>query len=596
MKRFKTLLFLFTLVLIFTLVACGGEDESQPCQHDWKDGDVIKAATCDSDGIMKNVCAYCSETKEVTITKLQHEVSQEYDSNEEGHFLYCTLCLEKYEIIAHTMEDVEVLKEPTYNEKGTMKTQCSVCKYEGTKDIDVTPHVESTQYGYDSEYHYFKCSAHETCDATFNKVKHELTEVSRVDSTCEISGSVSYECSECGYEKEESLSTLNHELKEEIINGGDTHYQECNVCGNAVNTVSHEYNIWEVIKAPTLYEKGERVGNCVCGARSATSEVVASYASFKDNFSTELSDNPWKYGTIEYHWADETFTFTPVVSMNEGNDGFAAEGVEIKAGWINAASMMAIAYTATSEIEIKAVLNFVGGTEETRLSLRIGITNSEGVSYSNPTFHGMSSNVLSLNKDYKLNAGDTIYFIFGNENWTEGAYPNGSLDITLTPGSKFADYTEDFSLEEADGAWKYGSIEYNWADETFTFTSLTQKNEGNDGWTNNGGIEIKADWINADAMMAIAYTVSEDINLEAVVNFVGGTEGTKLSLRIAVANSEGTLYSNPAFNGSDNNKLNVNSSYELKAGDTIYFIFGNEASGVEGAYPNGMLNITLYQK
>ena len=75
--------------------------------------------------------------------------------------------------------------------------------------------------------------------------------------------------------------------------------------------------------------------------------------------------------------------------------------------------------------------------------------------------------------------------------------------------------------------------------------------------------------------------------------FSGGTEQTKLALRVGIKNSEGALYSNPTFHGPNNNTTSLSQSYTLTAGDTIYFIFSNEASSVEGAYPNGQLEITL---
>ena len=97
--------------------------------------------------------------------------------------------------------------------------------------------------------------------------------------------------------------------------------------------------------------------------------------------------------------------------------------------------MMAVAYTVDSDVTVKVNLTFTGGTAETRLSLRTGVKNTDGVIYGNPAYFdgGKQSNVLNYEATLELKAGDTVYFILGNENGANpAAYPNGGLDIVLT--------------------------------------------------------------------------------------------------------------------------------------------------------------------
>ena len=95
-------------------------------------------------------------------------------------------------------------------------------------------------------------------------------------------------------------------------------------------------------------------------------------------------------------------------------------------------------------------------------------------------------------------------------------------------------------------------------------------------------------------MTTIAYTVSSDVKVKVALNLVGGEATTRLHLRIGIKDSEGTLYSEPDFNKNDaDNTLDITKTYELKAGDTVYFIFSNGNSETEGAYPNGTLDIKI---
>ena len=57
------------------------------------------------------------------------------------------------------------------------------------------------------------------------------------------------------------------------------------------------------------------------------------------------------------------------------------------------------------------------------------------------------------------------------------------------------------------------------------------------------------------------------------------------------------IYGNPAYfdGGKQSNVLNYETTLELKAGDTVYFILGNENDENPAAYPNGELDIVLTQ-
>lgn len=341
-------------------------------------------------------------------------------------------------------------------------------------------------------------------------------------------------------------------------------------------------------------------------AAEATLTVKANaIADFARDFSIENNPNgAWKYGYVNYIWAEENFEFFTADGKNGGGDAWTATGVEIKAGWINANNMTTIAYTASEAMEVKVALGFVGGDETTRLSLRVGIKNSKGIIYGNPTFDlDKYSKVLEVTKSISLKKDDTVYFIFSNEgkdengNFIEGANPNGSLNIGIYKCEAFADFARDFSIKNnPNGDWTYGyATDYKWPteeDPKEDFTFIIAENKNSDAWLANG-VEIKAGWINANSMTTIAYTASKDINIKVALDFVGANSkdgDTKLSLRIGIKDSTDKIYGNPDFLG-EGKDIAVFKDYRLKAGDTIYFIFNNEKSEI----PNGALSIKLYK-
>ncbi|MDE6660757.1 MAG: hypothetical protein K2J93_02895, partial [Anaeroplasmataceae bacterium] len=576
---------------------------------------VSDSATCTTDGTAVYKCSVCPKTKEEASLaghryREEWTVDQEPTCTEAGSKSHhCLGCDEKKDITVvpatgHNYKDWVVIQEATETIPGIRERECSVCGHKETGTIPVVGHIHQ----YDTEWTIDKEA---TCTEAGSKSHHclgcddkiDVTEipanghnygelVAKQDKTCTTAGKEEhYKCSVCNTyfnsDKEEvteaslvipaSHDLEPHDAKEPTCTEvGWAAYEACTNCDyttkEEIDALGHDYSVWKVTQGATLYADGEETVYCSrCDEEGTDTRKIQAQADFRNDFNLETADGTWKYGSIDYHWGDETFDFTPATAKNENNDGWKAPGIEIKNDWINVEGMVGIAYTVTENVHIIMNLKFVGGTEATRLDLRIGVKNSEGTLYSNPSFNNNpDSNVLERLLQFDLNAGDTIYFIFSNgAGGVEGAWPNGNLNINLRKPS--ADFRNDFNLETADGTWKYGAIDYHWGDETFDFTPATEKNGNNDGWS-APGIEIKNDWMNVEGMVGIAYTVTEDTHVVVSLKFVGGTEDTRLDLRIGVKNSDGTLYSNPSFNNNpDSNVLERLLQFDLNAGDTIYF-------------------------
>ncbi|MCM1131080.1 MAG: hypothetical protein NC310_05580 [Roseburia sp.] len=617
-------------------------DRHQDCEakidveaHQWEL--VSDSATCTEDGTAIYKCSVCPKTKEEA-SKANHRYSEDWtvdlaptctEVGSKSH--HCLGCDDKIgdtviPATGHSYKDWVVLKDATETETGLKERECSVCGHKETGTIPVVGHVhqydtawtvdkEATCTGVGSKSHHCLGCDDKKDDTEIPATGHNYGELISVAPTCTTAGlEAHYECLVCNTyfnkDKEEVTEDslvipASHDLESQDAKDptctevGWAAYEACKNCDyttkEEIGALGHDFSVWLVTQVATLYADGLETIHCSrCDAVGVDTRRILAQADFRNDFNLETADGTWKYGTIDYHWGDETFDFVPATEKNGNNDGWVAPSIEIKNDWMNAEAMVGIAYTVTEDTHVVVSLKFVGGTDTTRLDLRIGVKNSEGTLYSNPSFHNNpDSKELERLLQFNLNAGDTIYFIFSNgAGGVEGAWPNGNLNINLRKPS--ADYRSDFNLETADGTWKYGTIDYHWGDETFDFVPATEKNGNNDGWV-APSIEIKNDWMNAEAMVGIAYTVTEDTHVVVSLKFVGGTDTTRLDLRIGVKNSEGTLYSNPSFhNNPDSKELERLLQFNLNAGDTIYFIFSNGAGGVEGAWPNGNLELSIF--
>ena len=392
-----------------------------------------------------------------------------------GHWYECSVCGNKKDFAEHTPDKAE----PTETEA----VLCTVCDYQ-IEPAAGHEHSPSDVWSADDQYHWHACGG---CSQQLDKAEH-VYDVQKVSNeylasaaTCMNKATYYYSCvcGAKGTETFESGEVAGHVFDQEVADqkylvseatctaqavyykscvcgetgtetfeygdlaehtlvtdhDADAHWQECTVCLQKFNESAHKWDGGVVTTKPTLTSEGEKTYTCACGKTKV--EKLPAQASFAADFTLEEGQpGPWSYGSIDYKWeAQEDFTFTQATAKNEGGDGWAAEGVEIKGGWINANNMMAVAYTADSDVTVKVNLTFTGGTADTRMSLRTGVKNADGVIYGNPAYFdgGKQSNVLNYETTLELKAGDTVYFILGNENGANpAAYPNGGLDIVLT--------------------------------------------------------------------------------------------------------------------------------------------------------------------
>jgi hypothetical protein len=120
----KQILILLSFIFCFSFMGCHEHEwESVDCKtpitcktcgktkeemgpHSWEENVIVKAATCEEDGLETRKCSICEISEDIVVNKL-----------------------------GHVFEDVKVLKQATCESIGSKRIKCNRCKI--TKDVDV---------------------------------------------------------------------------------------------------------------------------------------------------------------------------------------------------------------------------------------------------------------------------------------------------------------------------------------------------------------------------------------------------------------------------------------------------------------------------
>lgn len=165
------------------------------------------------------------------------------------------------------------------------------------------------------------------------------------------------------------------------------------------------------------------------------------FADFTKDFSVENNAfNGWECGWVDYRWKDdppgsiqgntentESFEYHKLTDKNGGGDGWAADGVEIKADWMSSAKYAAIVYTADRDMRVSAFAS-IRPKPDTKVMLRLVVTDSEGKCKFNQYNQGTGEWEQTWN-NLSLDEGDKVYLIFTFEG---NALPQTHFSYTLT--------------------------------------------------------------------------------------------------------------------------------------------------------------------
>ncbi len=588
--------------LSFTLTA--------PCVHVWSDGKVTKEATCTAEGIIEYTCVSCDKKMTESIEMTDHE----YDGG-------------------------RVTVEPTATHDGEMTYTCLHCDHTKTESIpkrgngadfryDFTLENQDGAWGYGkmddpwgADRHFVACTEKTSEAWTANDGGVEIkagwinaSSETTIAYTAEKAVTAKVKAEFEGSQENTLLAIRIYAVGEDgkLVEKGFNSSK--NDDGKQVVEIDYDFKAGETIYVMfsnehwdgSVWQNAAPNGNLDISVTEVKAEPVFEEVSFREDFVLENQDGAWGYGYMADPWgADRHF----VASTEKTSEAWTANGggVEIKAGWINASSETTIAYTSEKAVSSKVKVEFTGSQEKTLLAIRIYAVGEDGKLVEkgfNSSKNDDGKQVVEIDYDFK--AGETIYIMFSNEHWDgsvwQNAAPNGDLDITVitengvsAPEFNGADFREDFALENQDGAWGYGKMDDPWGTDRH-FVASTEKTS--EAWTaNDGGVEIKAGWINASSETTIAYTAEKAVTAKVKAEFEGSQENTLLAIRIYAVGEDGKLVEK-GFNSSknDDGKQVVEINYDFKAGETIYVMFSNEhwdGSVWQNAAPNGDLDITL---
>lgn len=159
------------------------------------------------------------------------------DSSSHWHAATCEHTEETSNKENHTWDEGVVTREATCSTNGIISYTCTVCGYVKQELTDKLAHTPSTDWSSNGTYHYHKC---EICDEAVDEHVHTWNEgVVIEESTCSKKGSIQYACTVCGFEKIDSIPTLEHEFSSNWMSDAVHHFHVCEVCGDATDVAKH---------------------------------------------------------------------------------------------------------------------------------------------------------------------------------------------------------------------------------------------------------------------------------------------------------------------------------------------------------------------
>ena len=266
--------------------------------------EITKEASCTAEGEKVQKCTVCGKTVNTeAIEKLAHDYSEEWLSDETGHWHKCRNCEAITKAIEHTEKIEKAGQEATCENPGwTAQIICADCGrvLQESEEIVAIGH----SFGEWTEKKAATCTEEGTevrtcgkCDAEETRSKaalgHDMVYVDAVEAGCITEGTLAhYHCNRCDTNfAEESGSTVivdvvapakGHEYKIVVTaptctETGFTTYT-CERCGDKyidsiVEATGHHFGNWTVTKEATRYEEGEKAHTCsVCN--TTETEVI----------------------------------------------------------------------------------------------------------------------------------------------------------------------------------------------------------------------------------------------------------------------------------------------------------------------------------
>lgn len=283
-------------MVVATCADCGRRrwvyDETRPALgHDWKDNGN-GTATCQREG--------CGKSHTHTLD--EGEVTKKPSCEEKGvktyHCKEADCNYTKTEDIAatgHNWDDGKITTEASCDHTGVKTYTCKTCGDTRTETIAMLEHTwdegqvttkpTCTKKGIRT-YTCKVCKATKTAD--IEATGHDYKVKDHKDATCTEDGYTTSVCKNCGDEKKETIKATGHQhtevrgtKKATCIEEGYTGDTYCTDCGNMIFTgkkiekTDHTWDNGVVSKDPTCTEKGSKTYTCAVCRKTKTEEIPA---------------------------------------------------------------------------------------------------------------------------------------------------------------------------------------------------------------------------------------------------------------------------------------------------------------------------------
>ena len=215
------------------------------------------------------------------LMKDEHHFSTQWSSDAVNHWHDCTDedCEEVSEKGPHTFNDGVVTLQPTFEDTGTTTYTCTVCGY--TKET-LIPHLEHSYadtYSSNATHHWYECIDPGYQNLQKDKMVHDWDNgIVTVDPTFEETGTRTYTCNDCGYQRVEMIAMLNHSYETNWTTDDTYHWLKCTDEGYEDLTkdkAEHSWNAGVVTKEPDIGVKGEKVFTCTVCGKTKVEEIPA---------------------------------------------------------------------------------------------------------------------------------------------------------------------------------------------------------------------------------------------------------------------------------------------------------------------------------
>ena len=185
------------------------EEVSEKAKHTWNEGRVVTPATCHSVGVKEFACTVCGQTKQESISTLDHSWESGWSRDADYHWKKCTSegCNEIAQKAEHTWDAGTNIRPADCHNKELTRFECTVCGQTKEVEGELGDHVWESGYHHDVTHHWKECTV-DGCDATTTKEAHQWDA-----GTTGNNGVVTYACLVCGEAQDDTSISLLAETK-----------------------------------------------------------------------------------------------------------------------------------------------------------------------------------------------------------------------------------------------------------------------------------------------------------------------------------------------------------------------------------------------